>query len=267
MDNVIDQLAMNQTITDHQFSNKGNVHKNTGSGLRHLDPETDFKVRRITTQINETAHMAANEPSLGLFRIQEHVHRTLPQLVQRKSELKMNLTRIEDAIYDLKLSVDVIDSFSNLPHFTRIHEALKTAIETKRKLNIKAEQEQARLQFDIKNAERANVRLSQNEPAEGYICPICLIAMTSQDGLIDHWRQNHSIETFENDCFETVTPSEDIAGSAEGTSYVMKQENDVTVIDIQSKERAFSECEDVVKIVDEATASSASGSVKSDAII
>ena len=64
-------------------------------GLRHLDPETEFKVRRITSRINESIHMVASEPSLGLFRIQEHVYRTLPQLVQRKNELKANVKRIE----------------------------------------------------------------------------------------------------------------------------------------------------------------------------
>ena len=45
------------------------------SGLRHMDPDTDFKVRRITSYVNEAVHMAANEPTLGLYRIQEHVHR------------------------------------------------------------------------------------------------------------------------------------------------------------------------------------------------
>jgi len=62
--------------------------------LRHLDPETDFKVRRIVANVNEVSHSAVNEPSMGLYRIQEHVHRTLPQLVKRKNELKENLEHI-----------------------------------------------------------------------------------------------------------------------------------------------------------------------------
>ena len=64
-------------------------------GLRHLDPETDFKVHRVVSRINESIHMVASEPSLGLFRIQEHVYRTLPQLVERKNDLKVNSNKIE----------------------------------------------------------------------------------------------------------------------------------------------------------------------------
>ena len=64
-----------------------------------MDPETDFKVRRIIANVNETAHIAVNEPTMGLFRIQEHVHRTLPQLVQRKNELKDNLQKINGRVF------------------------------------------------------------------------------------------------------------------------------------------------------------------------
>lgn len=39
--------------------------------------------------------MAGNEPTMGLFRIQEHVHRTMPHIIQRKLELKKNLAQIE----------------------------------------------------------------------------------------------------------------------------------------------------------------------------
>ena len=51
-------------------------------------------MRRIVASVNETFHIGVNEPTTGLYRIQEHVHRTLPQLVRRKNELKENLERI-----------------------------------------------------------------------------------------------------------------------------------------------------------------------------
>jgi len=269
MDNLVEQFASKAypptgPMDLHYTNKQSNYTKH--SGLRHLDPETDFKVRRIIAQVNETAHIAVNEPSMGLFRIQEHVHRTLPQLVQRKTELKENLQKINDTLYDLNLSVDVIDSMSYIPHFTRIQEAMKTAIETKRKLNIKEEQERTRLELNAKKAERANRSLSQNEPAEGFICPVCKHALQNQDALISHWQEQHSLDTFANDCFEDVAmPVSPEPGQSEGGAtstkggtpeYIVEQDNDLTVIDIRPNERLnerqFSECEDVVKsFVDE----------------
>lgn len=145
---------------------------------------------------------------------------------------------------------------SNIPHFTRIQEALKTAIETKRKLNIKEDQERARLELNTKQAARANRSLSQNEPAEGYICPVCMRALSNQDELIAHWQQSHSLDTFENDCVvEEDDSNHALSGTVTGENipsstpnYIIKNENDITVIDmIQKKERAYSDCEDVVK--------------------
>lgn len=154
----------------------------------------------------------------------------------------------------MNLSIDVIDSMSNIPHFIRIQEALKTAIETKRKLNIKEDQERARLDLNTKQAARANRSLSQNEPAEGYICPVCMRALSNQDELISHWQQNHSIDTFENDCVvEEGGETKHVFGgkmtpSLSTPDYIIKNENDITVIDmIKKKGRTYSECEDVVK--------------------
>ena len=166
---------------------------------------------------------------------------------------------ISDTVYDLNLSIDVVDSISHIPHFTRIQEALKTAIETKRKLNIREDQEHARLELNTKQAARANRSLSQNEPAEGYICPVCMRALSNQDELIQHWQQSHSVDTFENDCVAEdgdgahLTPQGNtFPGAATNenppsSKYIIKNENDITVIDIRKTERAYSDCEDVVK--------------------
>lgn len=214
------------------------------TGLRHLDPETDFKVQRIASKVNESIHLAANEPSLGLFRIQEHVCRTLPNLVQRKSEVKVNAVQIEEAVYDLNLSMNVIESISKIKNFTRIQEALKTAIKMKRELNLVEEQEAARQELDSKNAQHANRSISQNEPAEGYICPVCYFALTSQDELISHWQKSHSLQNYDNEVFQEVElPSE--VTSAEN-AFVVNDDNDMTVIDMPGRSH-ISECEDVVR--------------------
>ena len=38
----------------------------------------------VTDKVSETLNVIANEPSLAFFRIQEHVRKCLPQLVETK---------------------------------------------------------------------------------------------------------------------------------------------------------------------------------------
>jgi len=38
----------------------------------------------VSEKLSENMHVVANEPSLAFFRIQEHVHKTLPPLVDKK---------------------------------------------------------------------------------------------------------------------------------------------------------------------------------------
>lgn len=160
------------------------------------------------------------------------------------------------AIYDLSLSIDVIEDISKIQHFTRIQAALATAIETKRKLDLREEQERARKELDAKNAVVANRSLSQNEPAEGYICPVCYYALTSQDELISHWQKEHSLDNCENDVFQEVSmPLDDQGvnvrdgdGGGGNGEYVVQQDKDLTVIDMPVlKDRSVSTAEDVVK--------------------
>ena len=39
---------------------------------------------KIKDKFSETVHLMLNDPSMGLYRIQEHVKRSVPELVERK---------------------------------------------------------------------------------------------------------------------------------------------------------------------------------------
>jgi len=209
-------------------------------GLRHLDPDTDFKVRRITSSINEAIHMAANEPSLGLYRIQEHVHRTVPQLAIKKKDLKTNKRQIDETLYDLNLSMDVVDSMRNISNFTRIQEVLKTVLVTKENLNKLEEDEKVRKEYEYKNAKIANRSLSCNEPAEGYICPVCYFALSGQEELILHWQKEHNLEECDNETFQEVEMP------ADENSVIVEDCYSTSVILSPTERRAISEGEDVL---------------------
>ena len=175
-----------------------------GPGLRFLDPETHYKVKKITSKVNDSLQMLANEPSLGLYRIQEHIHRTIPALVDKKKELEINKKKVEGVSYDMDYSISAVDSIGNIKQFTNISEALKSAIDLKQKLDERERLEQEQREREAMVAKQANKSISENEIAEGYICPICYFAHENQDALMDHWKMEHNLESYENEVFDHI---------------------------------------------------------------
>lgn len=52
--------------------------------LYEVDRETENRIKKVTEGISASMHVLANEPSLGMYRMQEHVSKSIPELVQYK---------------------------------------------------------------------------------------------------------------------------------------------------------------------------------------
>eukprot|EP00794_Sanderia_malayensis_P006231 gene6231-6947_t len=212
------------TTATRRSSNESKTAKNSNekSCLRFFDPETDYKVRKIVSKVNDSLHLLANEPSLGLYRMQEHVHRSIPNLLERKREIDNNKKKLDGVSYDLDYSISAVDAIGHIRQFANISEALKSAIELKHKLNEREKLEREEKERSTKVAEEANLSISQNMIAEGYICPICYYAHVNQDELMTHWKTEHSLDTYENEVFreillstETESDNMEASGGAE----------------------------------------------------
>lgn len=197
---------------------QGREQSEEGPCLRFLDPETHYKVKKITSKVNDSLQILANEPSLGLYRIQEHIHRTTPALVEKKKELEINKKKVEGVSYDMDYSISAVDSIGNIKQFTNISEALKSAIDLKQKLDERERFEQEQREREAIVAKQANKSISENEIAEGYICPICYFAHENQDALMDHWKMEHNLESYENEVFDHIefASASDDQGSNKG---------------------------------------------------
>ncbi|KAL8177605.1 UNVERIFIED_CONTAM: BLOC-1 complex subunit 8 [Gekko kuhli] len=55
------------------------------------EPEMQLKVKKVTDKFTESMYVLANEPSVALYRLQEHVRRSLPELAQHKASSVPNL--------------------------------------------------------------------------------------------------------------------------------------------------------------------------------
>ncbi|KAK9967572.1 hypothetical protein ABG768_001963 [Culter alburnus] len=66
------------------------------------DQEMQLKVKRVTDKFTESMYVLANEPSIALYRLQEHVRRSLPELVQHKTDMQSWEEQSQGAIYTVE---------------------------------------------------------------------------------------------------------------------------------------------------------------------
>ncbi|XP_055327883.1 BLOC-1-related complex subunit 8 homolog [Paramacrobiotus metropolitanus] len=94
-----------------------------------FDPNFDRKVRKVAEKISENVHNILNEPSLGLYRIQEHVRKSMPLLVSKKMEASQQLQQLQGACYDMELTLNATKGLlDSRKHFASVHDMMKNSI-------------------------------------------------------------------------------------------------------------------------------------------
>lgn len=56
-------------------------------------------------KISENLHIFANEPSLAFYRIQEHIRKVLPLIIERRSEVLHLQTDLQGRCYDMEYAI------------------------------------------------------------------------------------------------------------------------------------------------------------------
>ncbi|XP_055945392.1 BLOC-1-related complex subunit 8-like isoform X2 [Argiope bruennichi] len=100
------------------------------------DPELDSKVKKASEKISENLHIFANEPSLACYRLQEHIHKSLPQLVLKRIEVNQMNRELQGKCYDLEYAINAVKSMQkSREHFQNINRLIWQAITAKQRLN------------------------------------------------------------------------------------------------------------------------------------
>ncbi|KAK3098760.1 hypothetical protein FSP39_022839 [Pinctada imbricata] len=100
------------------------------------DEELDHKVKKVTEKISESMNIVANEPSLAFFRIQEHVRKSLPQLVEQKHEVLETQQLVQGASFDTEYANNTVKELHKSDtHFQNIQDLLKNAIFMKQQID------------------------------------------------------------------------------------------------------------------------------------
>ncbi|CAF0816323.1 unnamed protein product [Adineta steineri] len=96
--------------------------------MNRFDQDTDIKVRSSIRFLNETIQYNANEPSLAFYRIQEHVQKMLPTMIQKRNELENLKEQMNGLVFDIEYSMDAVkDVGTSVEHVDSIVKNLEKA--------------------------------------------------------------------------------------------------------------------------------------------
>ncbi|XP_030228377.1 BLOC-1-related complex subunit 8 isoform X1 [Gadus morhua] len=100
------------------------------------DQEMQLKVKRVSDKFTESMYVLANEPSVALYRLQEHVRRSLPELVQHKTDMQSWEEQSQGAIYSVEYACSAVKSMANSTvYFKSIDGLLRQAISMKEQIS------------------------------------------------------------------------------------------------------------------------------------
>ncbi|KAI6217930.1 hypothetical protein M3Y99_01742800 [Aphelenchoides fujianensis] len=91
-------------------------------------------------KISECIHVADHDPTMALYRLQEHVHKTAPVLVARKYNGQQLNAALQSACCDLENAVETLDQMKSAgPTFERAHQNLRNCMFFKQQLDYERE--------------------------------------------------------------------------------------------------------------------------------
>jgi len=95
-----------------------------------LDQDTCEKASKVNQEISEWLQFLSNEPSLGLYYVQDNIFRSVPRLVDLKKNLRSQKQKIEEKVADVEYSIRVIKSLNEINSFHSIQRLLETSTNT-----------------------------------------------------------------------------------------------------------------------------------------
>ncbi|XP_004616697.2 BLOC-1-related complex subunit 8 isoform X4 [Sorex araneus] len=103
------------------------------------EPEMQLKGKKVTDKFTESVYVLANEPSVALYRLQEHVRRSLPELAQHKADMQRWEEQSQGAVYTVEYACSAVKNLvDSSVHFRSVEGLLKQAISIREHMNTSA---------------------------------------------------------------------------------------------------------------------------------
>ncbi|XP_057564708.1 BLOC-1-related complex subunit 8 isoform X2 [Hippopotamus amphibius kiboko] len=95
---------------------------------------------QVTDKFTESVYVLANEPSVALYRLQEHVRRSLPELAQHKADMQRWEEQSQGAIYTVEYACSAVKNLvDSSVYFRSVEGLLKQAISIRDHMNATAQ--------------------------------------------------------------------------------------------------------------------------------
>mmetsp|Transcript_36809 Transcript_36809/g.63265 ORF Transcript_36809/g.63265 Transcript_36809/m.63265 type:complete len:140 (-) Transcript_36809:13-432(-) len=88
----------------------------------NLDVDSAKKIERAHLKMSKFQHQLANEPSLGLFHVQEHIKKSIPKIVVMQKELDTTTGKIKTVTCNVEDATKTITTLTGLQSFKNIKE-------------------------------------------------------------------------------------------------------------------------------------------------
>ncbi len=134
---------------------------------RFVETDLSTRVFRLTGGINESIATIANEPSVGLYRIQENVIGMVPRLAEDKETIEGLCQRVQGCNYDLDNDKEVVHAMKNIKQFRDIQNSISKAIKVKHQLNKIEHEQQLLASNDSSGASPVSIRTKHGHVTPG----------------------------------------------------------------------------------------------------
>jgi len=99
------------------------------------DRDLEDKVRKACERISENVHICANEPSLALYRLTEHVRKALPPTVESRTQIQHLHQQLQGVYYDAEYGLESVKSMERAsPHLRNVQDLLKNSLFLKQQI-------------------------------------------------------------------------------------------------------------------------------------
>ncbi|KAI3415769.1 hypothetical protein GPALN_005353 [Globodera pallida] len=121
-----------------------------------INRELHLRSKQIAERLSESVHILDHDPSMALYRLQEHANKMVPRLVMRRHQMGQQNGNIQGACFDLDNAIQTLDQMKRAqPTFERIQSALRNSVYFKQQI----EHEMVRKRSVVSDNANANEKL------------------------------------------------------------------------------------------------------------